>query len=95
MNGKPVEFMVSEYAENGMVLDGWILSVNGQELGILKFGGEPTGPISRQVFEFKPLATKYGVFDAQQVRNLNLAAMTDTFTITLDGNYVGTVSGTI
>lgn len=95
MSGKPAEFKVREYTENGVLLDGWMLIINGEEMGILRFDGKPTGPVSRTTVEFKPLTTKYGVFDMVLVKNLNLAGTTDTFTITLDGEYVATVSGTV
>jgi hypothetical protein len=95
MNDKPVEFKVREYTENGIVLDGWLLFVNGEELGVLRFDGKPTGPTSRSTVEFLPLKTKYGEFDMVQVKNLNISGVTDTFTITLNGEYVATVSGTV
>lgn len=95
MENKPAEFKVTEYSENGVTLKGWILSVDGEELGVLLFDGKPSGPVSRSTTEFLPLKAKYGEFDMVQVKNINLAAVTDTFTITLNGKYVATVSGSV
>ena len=93
INGKPSEFKVRGYTENGLVLEGWMLIVDGEELGILRFDGQRTGRFSRQKIDYVPLNTKYGVFDAVQEVNVNIDAVTDTFTISLNGEYVATIYG--
>ena len=92
INGKPVELQtkICFLNECPPKAKGWLLLVAGEEMGILYLDGKADD--GRQ--EFFPLETKYGVFDA--ISELNMStSYTVKFSITLNGEYVGTVVGSV
>ena len=93
INNSPTEIILREAINNGIKLEGYVLVVDGEELGVLELDGKPITEDWKITNQFKPLSTRYGTFDAVQTTNLNIASSTMVFKITLDGKYVATVAG--
>ena len=70
-----------------------MLIVNGEELGVLLYDGKPIKTRTGLKVEYLPLVTKYGEFDMVHKMDISLPSVLDTYTITLNGKYVATVSG--
>ena len=94
INGQNVDISLIEKT-NGMSLAGYDLTVNGEPLGVLSIDEISAATGSRQVYEFKTLQTKYGVFDLTQTTINNIVDPTYTFRLTLDGNLVATIQRSI
>ena len=94
LKGNAVEFSVREQG-NGVTLDGYTLLLDGEDLGVLLFDGKPKVDGGVAVSEFKPLNTRFGIFDATRTININFGSSTMSFKIILDGVYVATVSASM
>jgi hypothetical protein len=93
INGRAADMYVTPYASGTFGLDGWELFINGERIGVFEFDGRATRGNSQHIQQFKSIQSRYGEFDAEQTINLVLTGSTNTFRITLDGEFVGTVSG--
>ena len=90
ISGKPVEITIKEKGD-GLKLGGYALIIDGEELGVLAVETREMG-FEQQIVEFTEINTRYGTFDAVSVSNFSLFSATETFKITLDGKYIGSIS---
>ena len=94
LKGKLADFELTSEEKN-LVLEGWNLRINGEDLGLLKFDNKSTGSVTNRTQQFEPLKTKYGTFDAVGESSFDGSRSLTVVRITLDGEYVATVSGPI
>lgn len=95
INGQAQEIEVRAY-QPGLTAHGWLLILDGEEIGVFERDGDIIRGNSQIVQEYKEIQSRYGEFDAVQTINLHLfGGSTNNFRITLNGNLVGTITGNL